>query len=193
LGSAIAPENQRQAPYSSVGQPFHTDTGDIIALYILGEAECGGESNLVPIATVYNDIAKTRPDVIRLLAEPSWVFDRFGLSPPYTVRSILYPLRGGGARKPDCFVSFCVFVSLGHFQRSYPLRFRLNQNLCGDFRVRSEMMSAQFSHPAPSVVPCCSFLLRFGPSADVVQTRWSRLVSSLGRHPTTRVYSNRST
>jgi len=97
------------------------------------------------------------------------------------------------ARKPDCFVSFCVFVSLGHFQRSYPLRFRLNQNLCGDFRVRSEMMCAQFSHPAPSVVPCCSFLLRFGPSADVVQTRWSRLVSSLGRHPTTRVYSNRST
>lgn len=76
LGSAAAPDNERQAPYSNVGQPFHTDVGDIIALYSLGEAECGGMSQLASTATVYNEIVKTRPDIIRLLSSPSWIFDR---------------------------------------------------------------------------------------------------------------------
>lgn len=95
LGSAAAPESERQAPYSNVGQPFHTDIGDIIGLYSLGEAECGGESQLAPSSTVYNEIAKTRPDIIRLLSSPSWVFDRFGQSPSHTVRSILYSMLDG--------------------------------------------------------------------------------------------------
>jgi len=91
LGSEAGPDNERQAPYSNVGQPFHTDTGDIIGLYSLGEAECGGESQLASTATVYNDIVETRPDLVGLLSSPSWVFDRFGQWPPYTVRPILYP------------------------------------------------------------------------------------------------------
>lgn len=57
-------------------KPFHTDAGDIIALYSLGEAECGGESQLVSSATIYNEIVKTRPDLVRLLSSPSWIFDR---------------------------------------------------------------------------------------------------------------------
>jgi hypothetical protein len=57
-------------------KPFHTDTGDIIGLYSLGEAECGGESQLASIATVYNEIIQARPDIVGLLSSPSWVFDR---------------------------------------------------------------------------------------------------------------------
>ncbi|KAH6723798.1 hypothetical protein BKA61DRAFT_664521 [Leptodontidium sp. MPI-SDFR-AT-0119] len=93
LGQSVAPLNERQAPYSNVSQPFHTDTGaDIVALYSLGESECGGESQLVPMATVYNEIAKSRPDIIRLLASHSWVFDSFGQRPAYTIRPILFPV-----------------------------------------------------------------------------------------------------
>ncbi|KAG4442198.1 hypothetical protein IFR05_002308 [Cadophora sp. M221] len=93
LGSSAAALNERQAPYSNVSQPFHTDTGaDIVALYSLGESECGGESQLVPMATVYNEIAKSRPDTIRLLASHSWVFDSFGQRPAYTIRPILFPI-----------------------------------------------------------------------------------------------------
>jgi hypothetical protein len=76
LGAEACPENERQAPYSNVGQPFHTDTGDIIALYSLNEAECGGESQLASMATIYNHISKMRPDIIRRLSSPSWIFDR---------------------------------------------------------------------------------------------------------------------
>jgi len=94
LGAEACPENERQAPYSNVGQPFHTDVGDIIALYSLNEAECGGESQLASMATIYNQIVKTRPDIIRSLSLPSWIFDRFGQWPSYIVRSILYPILG---------------------------------------------------------------------------------------------------
>ncbi|KAL2075195.1 hypothetical protein VTL71DRAFT_137 [Oculimacula yallundae] len=93
LGPEAASLSERQAPYSNVSQePFHTDTGDIIALYSMGESECGGESQLVPMATVYNEIAKSRPDIIKLLASHSWVFDSFGQQPLYTTRPLLFPL-----------------------------------------------------------------------------------------------------
>ncbi|KAI9763861.1 MAG: hypothetical protein M1840_009045 [Geoglossum simile] len=90
LGSAVAPENERQAPYSSVSQPFHTDIGSIIGLYAFGEAAQGGESKLVSSATVYNQIAKTSPEIIQLLAKPNWVFDSFGQTPAYSTRPLLY-------------------------------------------------------------------------------------------------------
>ena len=57
-------------------QPFHTDASDILGLYSLGEAEIGGECQLASTATIYNEIVKTRPDIINLLSSSSWVFDR---------------------------------------------------------------------------------------------------------------------
>ncbi|KAE9378489.1 Clavaminate synthase-like protein [Stipitochalara longipes BDJ] len=92
LGSKAGPDNERQAPYSNVAQPFHTDASDILGLYSLGEAEIGGECQLASTATIYNEIVKTRPDIISLLSSSSWVFDRFGQSPAYMVRPILYPM-----------------------------------------------------------------------------------------------------
>lgn len=60
--------------YTTEKQVFHTDSGDIIALFALESAEEGGESFLASSWTVYNELAATRPDFVRTLAEP-WDFD----------------------------------------------------------------------------------------------------------------------
>ncbi|KAL2851868.1 hypothetical protein BJY01DRAFT_244801 [Aspergillus pseudoustus] len=58
--------------YTTEKQVFHTDAGDVIALFALAEAEEGGQSFLSSSWHVYNELARTRPDLIRTLAEP-WV------------------------------------------------------------------------------------------------------------------------
>ncbi|KAI9147576.1 Taurine hydroxylase-like protein SAT17 [Paramyrothecium foliicola] len=77
--------------YTTEKQVFHTDAGDIIALFALESAEEGGESYLSSSWTVYNELAATRPDLIRTLAEP-WAFDSFGTpgQPGYTSRPLLH-------------------------------------------------------------------------------------------------------
>jgi hypothetical protein len=56
--------------YSTDKQVFHTDSGDVIALFCLSEAAEGGQSKLSSSWLVYNELARTRPDLIRTLAEP---------------------------------------------------------------------------------------------------------------------------
>ncbi|KAF8443469.1 hypothetical protein BDZ91DRAFT_174561 [Kalaharituber pfeilii] len=90
LGSKVAPDNVRQAPYSNVAQPFHTDLGEILGLYALDQATRGGRSKLASTGKVYNELAALRPDHIDILQRPDWVFDRFGQSPPYLTRPLLY-------------------------------------------------------------------------------------------------------
>ena len=60
--------------YTTDKQVFHTDAGDVIALFALGEAAEGGQSYLSSSWLVYNELAATRPDLIRTLAEP-WAAD----------------------------------------------------------------------------------------------------------------------
>jgi hypothetical protein len=75
--SQIVNAKQIGAPaYTTEKQVFHTDIGDVIALFALGEAAEGGQSYLSSSWKVYNEIAATRPDLIRTLAEP-WVFDAY--------------------------------------------------------------------------------------------------------------------
>ncbi|KAI8344315.1 hypothetical protein BC941DRAFT_458381 [Chlamydoabsidia padenii] len=59
--------------YTNDHQVFHTDAGDIISLFAVGVAEQGGESKIASSWTVYNEIAKERPDLIETLAS-DWVF-----------------------------------------------------------------------------------------------------------------------
>ncbi|KAG2412838.1 hypothetical protein HFD88_010395 [Aspergillus terreus] len=47
---------------------FHTDTGDIVSLFALEEPAHGGESLLASGWRVYNEQAKTRPDLFEALA-----------------------------------------------------------------------------------------------------------------------------
>tara|TARA_R110002003_G_scaffold129_4_gene12088 strand:- start:1690 stop:2430 length:741 start_codon:yes stop_codon:yes gene_type:complete len=55
--------------YTADKQVFHTDSGDIIALLCLEEASHGGQSKVSSSWHVYNELAATRPDLIRTLAE----------------------------------------------------------------------------------------------------------------------------
>lgn len=51
---------------------FHTDKTDIIALLCASNAIAGGLSKVVSSATIHNEIARRRPDLLRVLYEPYW-------------------------------------------------------------------------------------------------------------------------
>ena len=74
LSNEVDPHQIGAPSYTADKQVFHTDAGDVIALFALGEPEEGGQSFLSSSWHVYNQLAATRPDLIRTLAEP-WAFD----------------------------------------------------------------------------------------------------------------------
>ncbi|KAF8629559.1 hypothetical protein AX15_003391 [Amanita polypyramis BW_CC] len=75
--------------YTTDKQVFHTDSGDIVALFALDIASEGGTSRISSTWRAYNELAETRPDLVRTLAEP-WPFDSFGATPAYTERPLLF-------------------------------------------------------------------------------------------------------
>ncbi|KAL2062016.1 hypothetical protein VTL71DRAFT_6282 [Oculimacula yallundae] len=76
--------------YTTDKQVFHTDAGDIVSLFSLNVAAKGGESKLASSWRVYNELARTRPDIIKTLSE-NWVFDGYGNpDKPYTTKPLLY-------------------------------------------------------------------------------------------------------
>lgn len=97
--------------YTTDRQVFHTDVGDLIALMALQTAAEGGTSRISSGGRVYNELAATRPDIIRTLSVP-WPLDRsafcltlsfaislihclsFGGDPGYTLRPLLYHKEG---------------------------------------------------------------------------------------------------
>jgi len=87
IGTSLAP--YPLASHTSEAQPFHSDLGDILCLYVLSTPNNGGESYVASAAKVYNEIAATRPDLIRTMAEP-WVFDTPGSNPTHYIRPILF-------------------------------------------------------------------------------------------------------
>jgi len=76
------------AQYTADSQPYHTDWGDVVALYCISEPAEGGASHLASVEQIYNELASARPDVIRVLSE-KWAFDNFGAQPPYIERPLL--------------------------------------------------------------------------------------------------------
>jgi hypothetical protein len=84
---------------TDIPQPFHNDVCDILSMYVQETAAEGGESRLASCATVYNEIAATRPDVIHTLAKENWIFDKFspaGEPAFYRKRGLLYNFEGHG-------------------------------------------------------------------------------------------------
>jgi TfdA family taurine catabolism dioxygenase TauD len=51
-------------------QTHHTDSCDVVALLCLKAAKSGGLSNLVSSTTIFNEIRRRRPDLLRVLLEP---------------------------------------------------------------------------------------------------------------------------
>ena len=45
-------------------------------MYAINVASNGGESLLASTGKVYNEIAASRPDVIHVLSDGGWVFDK---------------------------------------------------------------------------------------------------------------------
>jgi hypothetical protein len=60
-----------------LAQPFHVDGSDVVGLLCLQPAKSGGLSQIVSSVTVYNEVARRRPDLEPLLHE-RWYFDRYG-------------------------------------------------------------------------------------------------------------------
>ncbi|KAF2761605.1 Clavaminate synthase-like protein [Pseudovirgaria hyperparasitica] len=89
--SKVIDASQIGAPaYTTEKQVFHTDVGDVIALFCLQTAVEGGQSKLSSSWRVYNEIAATRPDLIRTLAEP-WAAEDFNnKEKPYNLRPLLH-------------------------------------------------------------------------------------------------------
>jgi hypothetical protein len=58
-------------------QDFHSDGADIIGLLCLHPARRGGESRIVSSGAIYNEILRTRPDLLEALYEPTG-WDRQG-------------------------------------------------------------------------------------------------------------------
>jgi len=51
-------------------QTHHTDSCDVVALLCLQAAKSGGLSNLVSSTTIFNEMRRRRPDLLRVLLEP---------------------------------------------------------------------------------------------------------------------------
>jgi hypothetical protein len=60
-------------------QVFHTDLGDILALYSR-TVDPAGAGLLASSWQVYNELALARPDIVRTLSE-EWVWDTYVLTP----------------------------------------------------------------------------------------------------------------
>ena len=66
---------------TSYRQIFHTDSTDIVGLLCLKPARSGGLSAIVSSTTIYHEMKKTRPDLVKVLEQP-FFYDRKGEAPP---------------------------------------------------------------------------------------------------------------
>lgn len=51
-------------------QPYHTDGSEVVGLLCLQASRHGGASSIVSSVTVFNEVARRRPDLVELLFEP---------------------------------------------------------------------------------------------------------------------------
>jgi hypothetical protein len=91
-------------------QFFHADDADIVGLLCIARALEGGESDIVSSHTVYNILARERPDVLKTLTQPIWYFDRKGETSKgqdeYIRTSVIYLERGDNPRVYTKYVPF---------------------------------------------------------------------------------------
>lgn len=80
-----------RGPNTSKALRFHTDRCDVIAFMCLKQAAEGGRNYLISSKTLYNEIAKRRPDLLEALHQPytylRHVVDT-GNSMPYTLQPV---------------------------------------------------------------------------------------------------------
>ncbi|KAL4796862.1 hypothetical protein BDV19DRAFT_397977 [Aspergillus venezuelensis] len=88
--------------YTTDKQVFHTDSGDIVALFALETAVSGGASKLASTWRVYNEIARTRPDLIHTLSQ-SWdmeIFEKAKEGKQWMERPLMHLLPADDSKTP---------------------------------------------------------------------------------------------
>ncbi|RYP14359.1 hypothetical protein DL765_006404 [Monosporascus sp. GIB2] len=106
--------------YTTDKQVFHTDSGDIVALFALETAAEGGASKLASTWRVYNEIARSRPDLIHTLSQ-NWDVEIFTQSEKgYTSRPLLYFQPATAAAPERVVLQYArrYFVGFGALPRS---------------------------------------------------------------------------
>lgn len=77
--------------------PYHTDSSDIVCLLSVQTAKSGGLSSIVSSVTVYNEMLKSNPDLVKLLTAPVYR-TRWGEVPegkkPYAEIPVFNPYHG---------------------------------------------------------------------------------------------------
>ena len=77
----LDPQNPTHRIYgTSARHLYHTDSCDIVGLLCLQKAKTGGRSTIASSVTVFNELLKGRPDLVRVLEEP-FCIDRKGEIP----------------------------------------------------------------------------------------------------------------
>lgn len=92
-------DSRSRGPNTSKKLSFHTDRCDVIGFLCLRMAKSGGENEIVSSISVYNEIARLRPDLLKILMEP-FLYKRHNVD--------------SGNKRPYCkqpIFSFCE----GHF------------------------------------------------------------------------------
>jgi hypothetical protein len=95
-GKALDDPTIRGNEIGQIGLDYHTDGADLIGLMCLRAAKSGGLSCVANVVAIYNDLVKTRPDLVAALYDP-----------------LPYDLRGEQAPGAKPFYTFPVFTEHG--------------------------------------------------------------------------------
>tara|TARA_B100000676_G_scaffold311889_1_gene383614 strand:+ start:18137 stop:19180 length:1044 start_codon:yes stop_codon:yes gene_type:complete len=100
------PGTQERGYRSSKELNLHTDSDDIVGLLCIRQAKSGGESRLASSMAIYNEIAATRPDLLKPLFQ-GYTYHWFGEQPPDQGAVTSYPVPVFG--RHDGYLS-CIFL-----------------------------------------------------------------------------------
>ncbi|KAK7988934.1 lin1 family protein [Apiospora arundinis] len=106
--------------YTTDKQVFHTDSGDIVSLFALETAASGGASKLASTWRVYNEIARTRPDLIHVLSQ-NWDYEVFEKADKqWTERPLMFHSEAKDSRPERIALQYArrYFVGFGALPRS---------------------------------------------------------------------------
>jgi hypothetical protein len=82
---------------TSARLPYHTDAADLVGLLCVRPSKSGGLSSVVSSVTLYNEMLKRRPDLVRVLMGPTYRDRRDEIPPgkgPWYVLPVFNPHQG---------------------------------------------------------------------------------------------------